>query len=90
MAGRIVEGADHQPFVRYSAGALVLDRDDPRKVIYRSSEPILSPEVPEEREGVVANVVFPTGVDMRQGGRLDVYYGMADFHIGVARTTLPD
>ncbi len=90
VAGRIVEGADHQPFVRYSAGALVLDRDDPRKVIYRSSEPILSPEVPEEREGVVANVVFPTGVDMRQGGRLDVYYGMADFHIGVARTTLPD
>jgi len=76
--------------VCYSAGALVLDRDDPRKVIYRSSRPILSPEVTEEKEGVVANVVFPTGVDVRAGGRVDVYYGMADFHIGVAKMQLPD
>ncbi|MCS6846235.1 MAG: glycosidase [Anaerolineae bacterium] len=90
VSGRIVEGVDHQPFVRYCAGAMVLDRDDPRYVIYRSSEPILSPEAPEEKEGVVANVVFPTGVDVREGGRVDVYYGMADFYIGVARMTLPD
>ncbi|MDW8352239.1 MAG: glycosidase [Anaerolineae bacterium] len=90
VSGRIVEGVDHQPFVRYCAGVLVLDRDDPRRVIYRSSEPILSPEAPEEKTGVVANVVFPTGVDVREGGRLDVYYGMADFYIGVARMTLPD
>jgi predicted GH43/DUF377 family glycosyl hydrolase len=90
VSGRIVEGADHQPFVCYSAGVLVLDRDDPRKVIYRSSRPILSPEVTEEKEGVVANVVFPTGVDVRAGGRVDVYYGMADFHIGVAKMQLPD
>ncbi len=90
VSGRIVEGVDHQPFVRYCAGAMLLDRDDPRHVIYRSSEPILSPEAPEEKEGVVANVVFPTGVDLRAGGRLDVYYGMADFYIGVARMTLPD
>ncbi len=90
VSGRIVEGADHQPFVCYSAGVLVLDRDDPRKVIYRSSYPILSPEIAEEKEGVVANVVFPTGVDVREGGRVDVYYGMADFHIGVAKMQLPD
>jgi len=90
VSGRIVEDADHQPFVRYSAGALVLDRDDPRKVIYRSSQPILSPEAPEEKEGVVSNVVFPTGVDMREGGRVDVYYGMADFYIGAAKMQLSD
>jgi len=90
VSGRIVEDADHQPFVRYSAGALVLDRDDPRKVIYRSSQPILSPEAPEEKEGVVSNVVFPTGVDVRAGGRVDVYYGMADFYIGAAKMQLSD
>ena len=35
-------------------------------------------------------MVFPTGVDVRGDGALDVYYGMADSRIGVARTTLTD
>jgi beta-1,2-mannobiose phosphorylase / 1,2-beta-oligomannan phosphorylase len=77
----------------YAAGALVLDRHDPRIIRYRSREPILAPEVPEEREGVVANVVFPTGMDRRDDlGRpdlVDVYYGMADTRVGAARLELP-
>jgi predicted GH43/DUF377 family glycosyl hydrolase len=73
----------------YSAGALVLDRDDPRRVLYRSPDPILEPATAEEREGIVGNVVFPTGIDQRGGGRVDVYYGMADARIGVARLHLP-
>jgi beta-1,2-mannobiose phosphorylase / 1,2-beta-oligomannan phosphorylase len=89
VSGRLVEGADHQPDVRYCAGALVLDADDPRRVIYRSPDPILEPETSEEREGVVPNVVFPTGIDVREGGRVDVYYGAADAAIGVARLDLP-
>jgi predicted GH43/DUF377 family glycosyl hydrolase len=39
----------------------------------------------EECEGVVPRVVFPTGVDTWADGTLDVYYGMADTRIGVAR-----
>jgi predicted GH43/DUF377 family glycosyl hydrolase len=89
VAGRIVEGVDHQPHVRYCAGALVLDREDPRRVRYRSPQPILEPEADEEREGVVPNVVFPTGVDVRGEGRIDVYYGMADYAVGVARIDVP-
>jgi beta-1,2-mannobiose phosphorylase / 1,2-beta-oligomannan phosphorylase len=89
VAGQILEGVDHQPHVRYSAGAMLLDGDDPRKIIFRSSEPTLTPEVDEERTGIVPNVVFPTGVDMRGHGRVDVYYGMADAAIGVARLDLP-
>lgn len=89
VAGRILEETDHQPFVRYSAGAMLLDTQDPRKVLYRSSEPILMPEVYAEQTGVVPNVVFPTGIDVRHSGRADVYYGMADSCIGVARMTLP-
>jgi len=76
--------------LHYSAGALVLDLADPRKILYRSKDPILEPELPEECEGIVANVVFPTGIDLREGGRIDVYYGMADERIGVATMQLPD
>jgi len=47
--------------------------------------PLLEPETSEEREGTVANVVFPTAIDVRAGGEADVYYGMADFRIGAAR-----
>jgi beta-1,2-mannobiose phosphorylase / 1,2-beta-oligomannan phosphorylase len=80
--------------VRYSAGAMVLDALDPRRIIYRSPEPILEPSTPEERTGAVANVVFPTGLDPRAapapGSRVDVYYGMADTAIGTGSLTLPE
>lgn len=70
----------------YRAGALLLDRHDPRRVLARTVTPLVAPETTEEREGVVANVVFPTAVDARAGG-YDVYYGMADARIGVMRLT---
>lgn len=82
-----------QKHLRYSAGVLVLDRDDPRHIIYRSPEPILEPATPEERRGIVPNVVFPTGLDPRgptePGARVDVYYGMADTKIGAGYFFLP-
>lgn len=77
-----------QPVV-YCAGALVLDRGDPRRVLYRSQEPILCPETADELEGMVPHVVFPTGTDDRGDGTIDVYYGMADLRIGAARLRLP-
>ena len=77
----------------YSAGVLVLSHEYPQVIRYRSAEPILKPELLLEREGVVANVIFPTGVDRRidlgQPDRIDVYYGMADQRIGVARLDIP-
>lgn len=79
--------------LRYSAGALVLNQRDPRLIRYRSPTPILEPERQQEREGAVANVVFPTGVDRRSDmglpNRVDIYYGMADSRIGVARLDVP-
>lgn len=75
---------------RYSAGVAVLDPDRPERVRYRSPAPLLVPELPEERAGTVPNVVFPTGVDRRDARHVDVYYGMADARIGVARLRLPD
>lgn len=73
--------------LRYSAGAFVVDRDDVTRVLWRSSQPLLVPETEEELRGEVNDVVFPTGVDVR-GHAIDIYYGMADSRIGVARAWL--
>jgi beta-1,2-mannobiose phosphorylase / 1,2-beta-oligomannan phosphorylase len=86
-------GNDAHP-LRYSAGVMVLSKEHPSAIVYRSPEPVLAPELPEERHGTIANVVFPTGIDRRDDlgstDRFDVYYGMADYRIGVARLDLPD
>ena len=46
----------------YSAGALLLDRDNPARILRRSHEPIMQPTADFERSGFVANVVFPTAL----------------------------
>ena len=93
VSGTYVEGAFQQSQLRYAAGLMVLDATSGRHILYRSPVPLLSPELEEEREGVVANVVFPTGTDQRPDAAdpegFDLYYGMADTRIGVARLHLP-
>ncbi|HTX57710.1 MAG TPA: hypothetical protein VMD47_11485 [Candidatus Acidoferrales bacterium] len=82
---------DSRPKFRYSAGIVIHELERPDRIIYRSPHPVLVPETPQEREGVVDNVVFPTAIDPRVdlGRRVfDVYYGMADYAIGAARVTL--
>ena len=78
----------------YSAGVLVLAEKFPHLVLYRSREPVLTPQSSFERTGTVGNVVFPTGIDRRDDlgspDRFDVYYGMADNRIGVARLDVPE
>jgi predicted GH43/DUF377 family glycosyl hydrolase len=83
-----------RPRLCYSAGAMVLSKAHPQVVLYRSPQPILVPELPQECQGVVANVVFPSGIDRRDDlglpDRFDVYYGMADNRIGAARLEVPE
>jgi predicted GH43/DUF377 family glycosyl hydrolase len=78
----------------YSAGLMVLAKEHPCNILYRSAQPVLKPESPLERQGTVPNIVFPTGIDRRDDigapERFDVYYGMADNRIGVARLDVPD
>lgn len=87
-----VAGGAHR--FRYSAGVMVLEREAPHRILYRSPEPVLAPTAPQELRGAVPNVVFPTGIDRRddigQPDRFDVYYGMADDSIGVAKLVLPE
>jgi len=78
----------------YSAGIMIMSENDPCEILYRSAKPIMSPEREDEQVGTVANVVFPTGIDQRndigQPNRFDIYYGMADDRIGVARLNIPE
>jgi predicted GH43/DUF377 family glycosyl hydrolase len=69
----------------YRTGVMLLDPEDPRKVIARAPAPILEPETPFEKFGTVNNVVFATGI-IEAGDELFVYYGCADTAIGVATT----
>jgi predicted GH43/DUF377 family glycosyl hydrolase len=77
--------------MRYSAGFVIHDIERPDRVLYRSHAPVLAPETPDERRGMVNHVVFPTAIDSRSGASArdyDVYYGMADSRIGRIRVEL--
>lgn len=82
------------PRLTYSAGVMVLSAEYPQELLYRSHKRVLVPEPSDERRGTPSNVVFPTGIDRRtdigEPHRFDVYYGVNDFHIGVARMDVPE
>lgn len=73
----------------YSAGAVLLDLDEPHRIVRQASQPILVPETEFERQGFVPNVVFPTGV-IDRGDTLQVYYGAADTACAVAELSKTD
>jgi len=69
---------------RYTAGAMLLDLDDPTRVVGITPEPILVPEAPYEMTaGFRPNVVFPTG-HIVDSDRSLIYYGAADSVICLA------
>ena len=70
------------PFRQYSLGALLLDPDDPARVIGHLKEPLLSPQA-DEREGYVPNVVYSCG-SMIAGDHLVLPYGFADVGASIA------
>jgi beta-1,2-mannobiose phosphorylase / 1,2-beta-oligomannan phosphorylase len=84
VSGELAEGWAPQTRVSYAAGAMLLDPEDPARVLARTAEPLLAPETTEERNGLVPNVVFPTAIEVIDDQRY-VFYGMADSAIGVAR-----
>ena len=73
----------------YRAGAILLDLDEPTKILARTRDPILEPESEFEKRGLVPNVVFPEGAVI-QNGDLRVYYGGADRVSCMAKAPLDD
>ena len=74
--------------LRYCAGVVILNGEQLNRVVYRSQEPLIVPEVEGEIHGTVGQVVFPTAIDRRDDRSFDIYYGMADYEIGRGRLTL--
>ena len=64
------------PVRKYSIGAVLLDKQDPSKVLARSREPLVRPE-PSEREGYVPNVVYTCGA-MRHNDQIILPYAVSD------------
>jgi predicted GH43/DUF377 family glycosyl hydrolase len=73
----------------YRVGAVLLDLDEPTKILARTKEPILEPEMEFEKRGIVPNVVFPEGAVLREGDLL-VYYGAADRVSCLAKTSIDE
>ena len=72
----------------YRVGVMLLDINEPWKVIGKSREPILSPEYDYERTGDVGNVVFTNGWVVEKNGSVKIYYSGADMNICIAETTV--
>jgi len=80
----IYNGADDK--LVYRTGIAIFDRNDPRKLLHRSNEPLFEPQRDWEKNGRVPNVVFVEGM-ARRGTEWLFYYGGADKFVGVATAT---
>jgi predicted GH43/DUF377 family glycosyl hydrolase len=73
---------------KYSIGAVLLDLDDPTRVIGRLAEPLLSPNQ-NERAGYVPNVVYSCGGAIHDG-LLVIPYSMSDYATTFATVPLAE
>ncbi|MEI7765751.1 MAG: hypothetical protein WCI93_04190, partial [bacterium] len=69
--------------------ALLLDFNDPKKIIGRTDGPLIVPEEPYELSGYIPNVVFPSGAILEKD-ILSIYYGAADTTACCAHVSLSD
>ena len=76
------------PVRQYWIGALLLDLEDPSRVIGQLANPLLVPN-DDERDGYVPNVLYSCG-GMRHEDHLVIPYGIADTHIAIATVSLPE
>ena len=74
----------------YYAGLMLLDLEDPNKVLAVSEKPLLVPETLYEKEGMRGSVIFPGGMILEDSGEVKIYYGSADTVECVATAELGD
>jgi predicted GH43/DUF377 family glycosyl hydrolase len=75
------------PMRQYSIGALLLDLEDPSRVIGELKEPLLRPNA-DERDGYVPNVVYSCGA-MRHDDHLVIPFAVSDAHTTFATVSIP-
>ena len=76
------------PMRQYCIGAMLLDLNDPSKIIARLEEPLITPNE-EEREGYVPNVVYSCG-SLFNNNKLILPYAMSDITSGIATVDMSD
>ncbi|MHB9025716.1 MAG: glycoside hydrolase family 130 protein, partial [Armatimonadota bacterium] len=74
----------------YCLGAVLMDLEDPSRVLARSEQPLLVPKESYERLGFYGNVVFTCGSVVREDGNVYIYYGAADEHMCCAWIAIDD
>jgi predicted GH43/DUF377 family glycosyl hydrolase len=74
----------------YRLGAVLLDLEEPWRILGRAAEAILSPSAPEDLLGNVCNVVFTCGAILEEDGEVKVYYGAADQVMCLATARVED
>ncbi|MEM6332265.1 MAG: glycoside hydrolase family 130 protein [Planctomycetota bacterium] len=74
----------------YDAGLMLLDLDDPSRVIAQASAPLLTPEAEYETDGFRNDVIFPGGMVLDEDGDVRIYYGAADTVVAMASASLED
>lgn len=84
----IYHGADKDN--RYCLGAVLLDAEDPARVLARSKDPLLKPETSYELTGLLGNVVFTCGAITSNPDEILVYYGAADSVTALAVTSVDE
>jgi len=77
---RGINGWESTPWQkRYSAGIMLLDSEDPGKIVGLYREPLIAPQASYETEGGFRNdVIFPGGMILEDSGEVKIYYGAAD------------
>lgn len=83
----IYQSVGYQDPSRYKIGAMMLDRDNPAKVLYRTHTPIIEPVEHYENNGFKAGVVYPCGAVIKDN-KLFIYYGGADSYLNAATADL--
>lgn len=76
---------------RYTAGIMLLDLNDPYKIVGMCEEPLIVPDAVYETEGGYRNnVIFPTGMILEESGEVKIYYGAADTVVCLATADVND
>jgi predicted GH43/DUF377 family glycosyl hydrolase len=83
----IYHGADRNN--RYCLGAILLDPDQPWRVMARSKQPLLEPEMSYEKDGFFGNVIFSCGA-LYEENKVKIYYGAADTSMCYAEIALEE
>ena len=75
--------------VLFGIEAVILDRDDPKKIVNRTYSPLIVPKLHNEVHGMVPRVIFPSGA-LLEKDLLHIFYGAADTTCNIATIPLKD